>query len=112
MKLFVKILLFVFIALVTNVSVTSATITFSNFQEAATSFSYYTEIPKTVVGVVENDFANCCQNEQKLVDYRSRSKGIEAVATKGVTAPKGWITQPRKITSVCLRCSGEYFSHL
>lgn len=83
MKLLFKILLYVFIALITNVNVVNASIPSTNIQEVATSFSYYTEIPKTVVGVVENDLVNCCQSEQNLVDYRNWAKDLEATAAKG-----------------------------
>jgi hypothetical protein len=70
MKLLLKILLFVLVALITNVKVTSATITFTNIQEATTSFSFHTEIPETVFKVFENDLVNYCQKEKDLVDYR------------------------------------------
>jgi len=52
MKLLIKILLFVFIALI-NVNVVNASISFTNIQEAATSFSYHIEIPKTVLGLLK-----------------------------------------------------------
>ena len=64
-------MLFVFIALVTNVTVVSATPTFSRIQEATTFLSFNGEIQKTVVGIIENDLTNCCQNEKDLVDYRN-----------------------------------------
>jgi hypothetical protein len=82
MKLFVKILLFVSVALVTNVKVTSAAITFSNIQEVTTSLSFQNETPKTIYKVIKNDEANCCKNGNDLVDYGNRGKGIEAVAAK------------------------------
>ncbi|MCZ2101154.1 MAG: hypothetical protein LC107_06420 [Chitinophagales bacterium] len=85
MKLLVKILLFVFVALVTNVEVVSASITFPYIQEITTSFSFQNEVPKTIYKFIRNDLANCCQNEQNLVDYRERAKGVEADAAKGVT---------------------------
>jgi hypothetical protein len=48
------------------------------------------EPPETVVGIIENDLANCCQNGWDLVDYRNWGKGIEAVAAKtGLTFNKG-----------------------
>lgn len=83
MKLFIKILLFVFVALVTNVNVTSATITFPNIQETTTSFSFHKKIPKTVCKVIENELANYCQNEGDLVDYRNRAADSVAEAAKG-----------------------------
>lgn len=83
MKLFIKILLFVFVAFVTNVKVASATITFSNIQETTTSFSFQNETPKTIYKVIENDLANCCQNGNDLVDYRNRGERLEANAAKG-----------------------------
>lgn len=79
MKLILKILLFIFVA---NVKVTSATITFPNIQEATVYSSFHTEMPKTVLKVIENDLMNCCQNEKDLVDYRDWGKGVEAVAAK------------------------------
>lgn len=85
MKLFIKILLFVFVAFVTNVKVPSATITFSNIQETTTSFSFQNETPKTIYKVIENDLANCCQNGNDLVDYRNRGERLEANAAKGGT---------------------------
>lgn len=63
MKLFIKILLFVFIALITNVEVANAYIKFPNIQKATISFSFLTEIPKTVFKILQNDLKNCCQNE-------------------------------------------------
>lgn len=82
MKLFVKILLVVFIAFVANIKVASATITFTNIQEITTSFPFYKETQETVFKSVENDLRNCCQNEQDLVAYRDWGIGIEAVAAK------------------------------
>jgi len=83
MKLFIKILLFVFVALITNVKV-SATITFPSIQETTISFSFQNKTPKTSFKVTENGLANCCQNEQNLVDYRDWGVGVEAIAAKGV----------------------------
>lgn len=75
MKLFIKILLFVFFTLVAKVKVTSATITFPHIQEETVYSSFQTEIlPKTFFKVIENDLANCCQNEQDLVDYNNWGK--------------------------------------
>lgn len=79
MKLFIKILLFILVALVVNVNVTSATITFPNIQVKATSLSFHKEIPRNVLKVIENDLANCCQNESDLVDYKDKGIGVEAV---------------------------------
>ena len=78
MKLFLKILLYVFFLLIANVRATSATITFPNIQEATTSSSFHIEILKTVFNVDENDLANCCQSEQNLVDYKKRRVRVEA----------------------------------
>lgn len=56
MKLLIKILLFVLVALIANVKVTSATIAFPNTQQVTgTSFSFHKEIAKTVYNVFEND---------------------------------------------------------
>lgn len=77
-----KIWIFVFVALVNNVKVTSATITFPDIQETTTPSSFHKEIPKTVFKVIENDLANCCQNEQDLVDYRNWGVDVEVVAAK------------------------------
>jgi|GEM_PF-7039263 len=41
MKLLIKILLFVFVALVTNVKVTSAIIPFTNIQKVTASYSFH-----------------------------------------------------------------------
>ncbi|MEJ7677492.1 MAG: hypothetical protein WKG06_06395 [Segetibacter sp.] len=48
MKLFIRILLFVFVALVTNMKIASAAITFPNIQKAATSLSFHNETPRTL----------------------------------------------------------------
>lgn len=84
MKLLIKILLFIFVALVTTVKRTSAAIAFLNIQELTPYFSSHKEIPKTVFKVVENDLANCCQNELGLVDCRNWAISFGAVAAKGV----------------------------
>ncbi len=86
MKLFIKILLFVLIALVANVNVTSASITFSNIQEKANSNLFHAQIAKTEFKFSENDLANCCQNQQDLVDYRNRGEGVEVIAAKTSTS--------------------------
>lgn len=85
MKLFLKILLFVFVSLIANVNVVSAATTSTDIQEITTSSSFHTEIPKTVFKVIENDLANCCQNEQYLVDYRSWGISVIGNAAKGGT---------------------------
>ncbi len=56
MKLFIKILLFVLVALVTN-EVESATILFANIQEI-TTLSFQEKISKMIYNVIENDLAN------------------------------------------------------
>ncbi len=84
MKLFIKILLFVFVSLVTNVEVVNASIIFPNVHKITISFSSQNTIAKTSFKVTENDLANSCKNEWDLVDYRDWGKGIEAVAAKGV----------------------------
>lgn len=83
MKLFIKILLSVFIVLIANVNATSATITFPNIQEATASFSFRNEIPKMVFKVFENDLSNCCQNRADLIAYRNWGTSVEARAAKG-----------------------------
>jgi hypothetical protein len=83
MKLFIKILLSVFVALITNVYATSTTVTFPNIQEVTTSLSFQNEIPKTIYKAIKNDEANCCQKEWNLVAYREWGKVIEATAAKG-----------------------------
>lgn len=85
MKLFIKILLFVFVAFVTNVTVASAATTFPDSQQTETSFSFHKEIAKTIYNIFENDLMNCCRNEQNLVDYKNRDIRVEANAAKGVT---------------------------
>lgn len=85
MKLLIKILLFVFVALITNIKVVSATITFPNIQEATTSYSFHRELSEIDFKVIENDLANCCQRERKLVVYRNWGTGVEAAAVKGGT---------------------------
>lgn len=62
MKLFIKILLFVLVALVANVKVTSAAITFFNVQETTISFLFHNETLKAIYKVIKNDEATCCQN--------------------------------------------------
>lgn len=47
MNLFIKLLQFVFVALVTNVKVMSAAITFPNIQERTNSNLFQTQIAKT-----------------------------------------------------------------
>lgn len=96
MKLLIKILLFVFVSLFTNVEVVSASIAFPNIQEATTFYSFHRELSEIDSKVIENNLANCCQNGNDLVIYRNRGIVVEVVATKGVTAPKGWITQASK----------------
>lgn len=86
MKLFIKILLFVLVALVANVKVTSAAISFSNIQNITTSLQFHTEIiARAVFKISENDLANSCKNEQDLVDYRNWGEVVDAVAAKGGT---------------------------
>lgn len=91
MNLFIRILLFVFVTLVTNVNVVSAGIPFINIQEKTNSNLFHSQIAKTEFKFSENDLANSCKNEWVLVDYRDWGKGIEGKAAKGVTAPRGWI---------------------
>lgn len=83
MKLFIKILLFVLVALVANVKVTSATITFSNIQEVTTSFLFHSETPKTICKVIKDNETNCCQNRNDLVDCRNLVLASKANAAKG-----------------------------
>lgn len=82
MKLFIKILLFVLVALVANVKVTSAAIIFSNVQETTTSFSFQNETPETIYKVIKNDLTNCCQNGNDLVASKSLDISVVAVAAK------------------------------
>ena len=96
MKLFIKVLLYVLVALVANMNVTSASISFTNIQEATTSFSFHNETLKTIYKVIKNDEANCCQNPQDLVVYRDWGIGVEAVATKTGTSLVKTGTQWRK----------------
>jgi len=86
MKLFIKILLFVLVVLITNVKVMSAAITFPNTQEAIAYSSFHPKAVKTVDKIFENDLENCCQNGQDLVAYRNSGKGVEVVAAKGEVA--------------------------
>jgi hypothetical protein len=86
MKLSIKILLFVFVALVFNVNITSAAIAFPNIQKATASPLFHVKTQKTVVGIIENYLVNYCQNGNDLVDYRNRGTGIETVAAKTSTA--------------------------
>lgn len=83
MKLFVKILLVVF-ALVTNVEVVRASITFFNIQEITTSFSFQNKTPKISFKITENDLANSCKNEWDLVVYRNCAISLEVVPLKRV----------------------------
>lgn len=77
MKLLIKILLFVFVSLIANVKVTSATITFSKIQEKTSSNLFHAQIAKTELKFSENDLANCCQNGNDLVLYRNRGISVE-----------------------------------
>lgn len=63
MKLFVKILLSVLVALIANMKVVSATITFSNIHEKTNSNLFHIQIAKTEFKFSENDLVNCCQNQ-------------------------------------------------
>lgn len=83
MKLFIRILLFGLVVLVANVKVKSATIAFPNIQEVTGYSSLHTEIPKTVLKIIENDWENCCQNGNDLVDYRDWGLGVGVNVTKG-----------------------------
>lgn len=56
-------LLFVLVALVTNVKVTSVIIAFPNIQEVTAYSSFQNETLKTICMVIKNDDVNCCQNE-------------------------------------------------
>lgn len=85
MKLFLKILLFVFVALIANVKVINSATTFTDIQEITTFLSFNGETQKILVGIIENDLTNCCQNEKDLVDYRNWGTNVEAVAAKGGT---------------------------
>ncbi len=80
MKLFIKILLFVFTVLIANVNVANAAISFSTIQKTTTFSSCNNEVLKVFFKVVENDLAKCCQNGNDLLDYRNRGVGVEAVA--------------------------------
>lgn len=82
MKVLLKILLFVFVALITNVSVTMASVTFSSIQTETNSFSFHKEMPEIAFKVVENDLENCCQSEQYLVAYENWDITVEASAAK------------------------------
>lgn len=82
MKFFLKILLVVFITFVANLKVASATITITNIQEIAISFSFYKEILRTTFKVFESDLANYCQNKQDLVDYTNRDERVKPNAAK------------------------------
>lgn len=82
MKLFVKILVFVLVAFVVNMNATSVVIVFPDFQKTTASFSFHNETPKTIYKVLEKDLADCCQNGEKLVDYRNWAIRVKAVATK------------------------------
>ncbi len=68
MKLFIKILLFVFTTFVTNVVVANA-FTSVDFQQSTISNSFHTQIAKREFKFPKNDLANCCQNGQDLVSY-------------------------------------------
>lgn len=83
MKLLLKILLFVLVALINNVKVMSATITITNIQEATISLSFHTKIvTKSVFKISENDLVFSCKNEQDLVNYRNWATNVRAVAVK------------------------------
>jgi hypothetical protein len=82
MKLFIKILLFVFATLITKVKVVSATITFTDIPETTTSSLSHTEMPKSVFKVIENDLIKCCKKGNDLVAYRAWGTGVEADAAK------------------------------
>lgn len=88
MKFLIKILLFVLVALVSNVYATSTTITFTNIQVKAISFLFNNETPKTISGVIENEngLAAYCQNDKNFLDYRNWGTGNEANAAKGVNS--------------------------
>lgn len=56
MNLFVKILLFVLVALIANLKVVSAGIPFTNIQKATFSLSFPKDIPETAFKFIENDW--------------------------------------------------------
>jgi hypothetical protein len=83
MKLFIKILLFVFTALIANVNIANAAFLFSSIQKT-TSFSFHNnEVLKIFFKVAESDLTKCCQNENDLVVYHNRAVSVEAIAAKG-----------------------------
>jgi len=83
--LLVKILLFVFVALFTNVKVVSTTITFPNIQEKTNSNLFHTKIAKAEFKFSENDLANTCKSRDDLVDYRNWDIFIDTLAATTVT---------------------------
>jgi hypothetical protein len=62
MRLFIKILLLVFVAFIANVNATNAIV----FTNTTNSFLSHKEMTETAFKVIKNDLANCCQNEQGL----------------------------------------------
>ncbi|GEM_PF-1454878 len=97
MKLLIKILLFVFVSLFTNVEVVSASITFPNIQEATTFYSFHRELSEIDSKVIENNLANCCQNGNDLVIYKNRGIVVEVVAAKTGTSVLGHYPQCVKV---------------
>ncbi len=65
MKLFIKMLLFIFVAFFTNEEVTSAIISFTHIHKitAPYSLSYHGKLPEINFKVIESDSTNCCKNE-------------------------------------------------
>ncbi|MCZ2101159.1 MAG: hypothetical protein LC107_06445 [Chitinophagales bacterium] len=85
MNLFVKILLFILVALVVNVNITNATTIFTSTQETTTSISFHKDKFKKTFKAYENNLANCYQSGRNLVDYKKWGKVVEADAAKVVT---------------------------
>jgi len=58
----VRILLLGLVVLIANMNATSVTIAFPNVPNVTSCSSFYTEIPKTVLKVIENDLVLCSQS--------------------------------------------------
>jgi hypothetical protein len=81
MKLFIKILSFVFVALIANAKVVvSAPLAFTDILQITTSSSFHRETQETVPKVIANNLINSCQNEPNLVDFRNLAKCSEVYA--------------------------------
>ena len=99
MKLFLKILLLVLVALVTNVNATSATITFPTIREAIAYSSFHPEIAKVVGNIYENDLIIFCRNRQEMKRL-SLTGGTDVLSKSELLRIENVTTRTNKLINV------------